>query len=92
MNMGMEVEQAAMGLHTEDPAAQALADLPPSTVMLWPVTNEAASEHSQTTASAISSGVPIRPTGCGFGEHFFRDTAARHVLFDHRSVGHARTD
>ena len=27
------------------------ANFPPSTGMLWPVTNEAASEHSQTTAS-----------------------------------------
>src|SRR5712691_2992020 len=36
---------------------------PPSTVMVCPVTNEAASEQSQTTASAISSGCPIRPTG-----------------------------
>jgi hypothetical protein len=29
---------------------------PPSTVMVWPVTNEAAPEHSQITASATSSG------------------------------------
>src|SRR5712691_89304 len=36
---------------------------PPSTVMVCPVTNEAASEQSQTTASAISSGVPTRPMG-----------------------------
>lgn len=36
---------------------------PPSTVMVCPVTNEAASEQSQTTASAISSGVPTRPIG-----------------------------
>jgi len=27
MNMGMEVEQAAVGLQTEDPSAQAIADL-----------------------------------------------------------------
>ena len=27
MNMGMEVEQAALGLQTEDPSAQAIADL-----------------------------------------------------------------
>jgi hypothetical protein len=31
--------------------------------MAWPTTKAAASEHSQTTAAAISSGVPIRPTG-----------------------------
>ena len=36
---------------------------PPSTTMLCPVTNDAESEQSQITASAISSGVPIRPTG-----------------------------
>ena len=29
----------------------------------WPTTKAAASEHSQTTAAAISSGLPIRPTG-----------------------------
>ena len=29
---------------------------PPSTVMVWPVTNDAAPEHSQITASATSSG------------------------------------
>src|SRR5438874_8422036 len=31
--------------------------------MAWPMTKAAASEHSQTTAAAISSGLPIRPTG-----------------------------
>ena len=31
--------------------------------MAVPVTNEAASEHNQTTASAISSGCPMRPIG-----------------------------
>src|SRR5881227_4053400 len=36
---------------------------PPSITMACPVTKEAASEHSQTTAAAISSGFPIRPTG-----------------------------
>ena len=36
---------------------------PPSTTMACPRTKEAASEHSQTTAAAISSGVPIRPIG-----------------------------
>src|SRR5205085_11196559 len=36
---------------------------PPSITMACPVTNAAASEHSQTTAVAISSGVPMRPTG-----------------------------
>src|SRR4030095_6372985 len=36
---------------------------PPSTLMACPVTNEAPSEQSQTTASAISSGLPSRPVG-----------------------------
>ena len=41
--------------------SKALSDVhwamkPPSTVMVWPVTNEAAPEHSQITASATSSG------------------------------------
>ena len=31
--------------------------------MACPTTKAAASEHSQTTAAAISSGLPIRPTG-----------------------------
>src|SRR5262249_49617956 len=39
------------------------ATIPPSTVIVCPVTNDAASEHNQTTASATSSGVPTRPTG-----------------------------
>ena len=39
------------------------ATYPPSTVMVCPVTNEAASEQSQTTVSAISSGLPNRPMG-----------------------------
>src|SRR5262249_9084662 len=39
------------------------ATAPPSTDMACPVTKDAASEHSHTTASAISSGFPIRPTG-----------------------------
>ena len=36
---------------------------PPSMTMAWPTMKAAASEHSQTTAAAISSGLPIRPTG-----------------------------
>jgi putative SOS response-associated peptidase YedK len=36
---------------------------PPSMTIACPTTNAAASEHSQTTAAAISSGFPIRPTG-----------------------------
>src|SRR5262245_19545671 len=39
------------------------ATYPPSTVIVCPVTNAAASEQSQTTVSATSSGFPIRPTG-----------------------------
>src|SRR5205807_8561123 len=37
--------------------------LPPSTGMATPVTKEAASEQSQTTTSATSSGIPSRPIG-----------------------------
>src|ERR1700741_2363971 len=36
---------------------------PPSTDIEHPVTNEAACEHSHTTASAISSGRALRPIG-----------------------------
>lgn len=36
---------------------------PPSTMMSWPVVNAAPGELSQRTALAISSGVPMRPTG-----------------------------
>src|SRR5262249_32994852 len=39
------------------------ATQPPSTAMGKPVTNEAASEHNQTTASPTSSGLAMRPTG-----------------------------
>ena len=39
---------------------------PPSTGSACPVTNEAASEQSHTTAWATSSGWPIRPMGCMF--------------------------
>lgn len=40
------------------------ATYPPSTVIVCPVINDAASEQSQTTVSAISSGLPKRPMGC----------------------------
>ena len=36
---------------------------PPSTTMAWPMTKLAASEHNHTTVAAISSGLPILPTG-----------------------------
>ena len=39
------------------------ATRPPSTCIGIPVTNEAASEHNQTTASPTSAGCPKRPTG-----------------------------
>jgi hypothetical protein len=39
------------------------ATIPPSATRGWPVTKEAASEQSQSAASAISSGAPIRPIG-----------------------------
>ena len=37
---------------------------PPSIVIMCPTTNEALSEQSQMTASAISSGWAVRPIGC----------------------------
>src|SRR5262249_8613703 len=40
------------------------AEYPPSTGSTTPVTNDAASEHSQSTASATSGDLPIRPSGC----------------------------
>ena len=40
---------------------------PPSTAIASPVTSDAASEHSQATDSAISSGVPSLPMGCREG-------------------------
>ena len=36
MNMGMEVEQAAVGLHTEDPDAQAISELQAFTKVFSP--------------------------------------------------------
>ncbi len=39
------------------------AQTPPSTGSVWPVTYRASSESNHTTASAISSGWPIRPIG-----------------------------
>jgi len=36
---------------------------PPSRTIACPITKAAASEHSQRTAAAISSGLPIRPIG-----------------------------
>jgi hypothetical protein len=40
---------------------------PPSTKMSWPVVNAAPGELSQSTALAISSGVPMRPAGVCVG-------------------------
>src|SRR5206468_3539836 len=37
---------------------------PPSIGTIWPVTNDAPAEHSQTTALATSWGWPMRPMGC----------------------------
>ena len=38
--------------------------IPPSITMFSPVINPASSEHRNKTIDAISSGVPILPTGC----------------------------
>src|SRR5579875_871640 len=55
--------RAAAG-HLIGDASRYIAVRPPSTGAAKPVTNEASSEHSHSTAAAISSGRPIRPTGC----------------------------
>jgi hypothetical protein len=44
---------------------------PPSTMMSWPVVNAAPGELSQSTALAISSGVPMRPAGVYVAIVFF---------------------
>src|SRR5262249_26363379 len=44
-------------------AGPSAAQIPPETVMSLPVTNDASGETSHDTASAISPGRPIRPSG-----------------------------
>ena len=63
MNMGMEVEQAAVGLHTEDPVAQAITDLQEFTKVFMPGLPCAAQQ--QFAEFAVASQVPtqfIKPT------------------------------
>ena len=52
MNMGMEVEQAAVGLQTEDPAAQAIADLQEFTKVFMPGLPRAAQQQFAESAVA----------------------------------------
>jgi len=52
-----------------------LATQPPSVAIACPVANEAASDSSQTTPSAISSGLPIRPDWFGRVDPVFRKAA-----------------
>ena len=59
-----EVRQALAWKAMNQVARVVYARSPPSTFIGWPVTNEAASEQSHTTASAISSGFPSRPIFC----------------------------
>lgn len=54
--------------------------LPPATRKLAPATYEASSEQSQTTASAISCGVPIRPSGIWLKSNVLADSATMSVL------------
>lgn len=58
------------GTAVQPPRAIYCAIQPPSTAIGSPVTNDEASEHSHTTASAISSGLPIRPTGSAASRSF----------------------
>ena len=57
--------------------------------MVCPVTNEAASEQSQTTASAISSGCP--PVPWDDGQSILPPFGIAQA-FDHRRANIARTD
>ena len=45
------------------PGARPYTVWPPSMTKACPMTKAAISEHSQSTAAAISSGLPIRPIG-----------------------------
>ena len=58
------------GTAAQPPRPHYCAIQPPSTAIGSPVTNDDASEHSHITASAISSGLPIRPTGSAASRSF----------------------
>ena len=60
MNMGMEVEQAAMGLQTEDLAAQAIADLQEFTKVFMP---------GLPCAALRCAAAVCRVCGCDAGNH-----------------------
>jgi putative transposase len=62
---GLDVSDARKLYRSYSPCASHnyCATKPPSTGIALPVTNEAASEHNHTTASATSSGLPILPIG-----------------------------
>src|SRR5262249_6739793 len=67
----IQIIARANGVSASPLLSRYCAVYPPSTVMSWPVTNAAPGELSQSTALAISSGVPMRPTGVCVAIVFF---------------------
>ncbi len=66
MKMGMEVQQAAVGLQTEDPAAQAIADLQEFTKVFMPGLPFAAQQ--QFAESAVATQLTTQQLGNGEGD------------------------
>ena len=66
MKMWMEVEQAAVGLQTEDPATQAIADLQEFTKVFMPGLPRAAQQ--QFAESAVAAQLTTQQLGDGEGD------------------------
>jgi len=66
MKMGMEVEQAAVGLQTEDPAAQAIADLQGFTTVFMP--GLPCAVQQQFAESAVATQLTTQQLGNGEGD------------------------
>ena len=66
MNMGMEVEQSAVGLQTEDPSAQAIADLQEFMKVLLP--GLPCAPKRQFTESAYATQITTQQLGDGKGD------------------------
>ena len=66
MNMGMEVEQAAVGLNTEDPVAQAIADLQEFTKVF--MSGLPCAAQQQFGESAVATQVTTQQLGDGEGD------------------------
>ena len=65
----VEVDRAGLGARGHIPdlprlKSPQMAVAPPSTAKAWPVVKAAPSLHRYSTALAISSTLPTRPTGC----------------------------